>query len=68
MAEKTATAGNELFEEVATLTGLPREQITVELTRILKDVGSTPENVTLEELRRATAMLLVEVMNGEAEK
>ncbi len=68
MAEKTATAGNELFEEVATLTGLPREQITVELTRILKDVGSTPENVTMDELRQATAMLLVEVMNAEAKK
>lgn len=68
MAEKTATVGNELFEEVATLTGLPREQITVELTRILKDVGSTPEDVTMDELRQATAMLLVEVMNGEAEK
>lgn len=68
MAEKTAAVGNELFEEVASLTGLPREQITVELTRILKDVGSTPENVTMAELRQATAMLLVEVMNGEAEK
>ena len=68
MAEKTEEVGNELFEDVAALTGLPREQITVELTRILKDVGSTPENVTMDELRQATAMLLIEVMNGEAEK
>ncbi|MEW6056816.1 MAG: hypothetical protein AB1540_09385 [Bdellovibrionota bacterium] len=57
--------GNRLFQEVADLTGLPKHLISEELVTILGQVGSNPQAVTLEDLRRAMTMYLREVMGSE---
>ena len=54
--------GNELFKEVADLTGLPKSLISEELVSILGSVGTTPHAVTLEDLRKAMATYLTEVI------
>ena len=54
--------GNELFTEVADLTGLPKNLISEELVSILEQVGTTPHAVTLEDLRKAMATYLTEVV------
>lgn len=54
--------GNELFTEVTDLTGLPKSLISEELVSILGRVGATPHAVTLEDLRRAMATYLTEVI------
>lgn len=55
--------GNELFNEVTDLTGLPKNLISDELVSILGRVGTDSENVTLEELREAMASYLMEVIS-----
>lgn len=54
--------GNELFKEVTDLTGLPKSLISQELVDILGRVGTTPHAVTLEDLRKAMATYLTEVI------
>jgi hypothetical protein len=54
--------GNELFTEVTDLTGLPKSLISEELVSILGRVGATPHAVTLEDLRKAMATYLTEVI------
>jgi hypothetical protein len=57
--------GNRLFREVTDLTGLPKKLISEELVTILGRVGSTPQQVTLEDLRTAMAMYLTEVIGPD---
>lgn len=47
--------GEELLEEVASLTGLPPDWVQTELTKIVTNSGHKPEDLTLDELR--TSML-----------
>ena len=54
--------GNRLFHEVTDLTGLPKNLISEELVSILGEVGASPHAVTLEDLRRAMAAYLTEVI------
>ncbi len=54
--------GNELFTEVTDLTGLPKSLISEELVSILGRVGTSPHAVTLEDLRKAMATYLTEVI------
>ncbi len=54
--------GNRLFKEVTDLTGLPENLISKELVSILEQVGATPQAVTLEDLRKAMAAYLKEVI------
>ena len=54
--------GNRLFDEVTDLTGLPKNLISEELVSILEGAGTDPHAVTLEDLRKAMAMYLTEVM------
>ncbi|MBI3557902.1 MAG: hypothetical protein HY074_16695 [Deltaproteobacteria bacterium] len=54
--------GNELFKEVTDLTGLPKSLISEELVSILGRVGASPHAVTLEDLRKAMATYLTEVI------
>ena len=54
--------GNELFKEVTDLTGLPKSLISEELVSILGRVGTSPHAVTLEDLRKAMATYLTEVI------
>jgi hypothetical protein len=56
--------GNELFKEVTDLTGLPKSLISEELVQILGQVGTTPHAVTLEDLRKAMATYLMEVIGS----
>ena len=56
--------GNELFKEVTDLTGLPKSLISEELVSILGQVGSNPHAVTLEDLRKAMATYLMEVIES----
>jgi hypothetical protein len=57
--------GNQLFTEVADLTGLPKQLISEELVSILGKVGTDPHAVTLEDLRMAMAAYLMEVIGTE---
>lgn len=59
--------GNELFKEVTDLTGLPKGLISEELVSILGRVGSAPHAVTLEDLRKAMATYLIEVIGPNLE-
>jgi len=45
--------GDELFETVVELTGLPQDAVTHELSQILDNQGCSSENLTLEDLRSA---------------
>lgn len=54
--------GNELFTEVTDLTGLPKNLISSELVSILGNVGTSPQEMTLEDLRKAMATYLTEVI------
>ena len=60
--------GNELFEEVIRLSGLPRKIIQKELTTILKKSGTPPQKVTEPQLRKALARYLKEVINDSLKK
>mgnify|MGYP001617475151 CR=1 FL=1 len=60
--------GNRLFKEVADLTGLPKNLISEELVAILGEVGATPHQVTLDDLRKAMATYLTEVIGPELEQ
>ncbi len=54
--------GNELFNEIAELSGLPVEKVTSELARKLTEIGSDPAAATLDDIRTAMAAYLQEVM------
>ncbi len=58
-------SGNELFEQVIVLTGLPEEQVATELTRLLGHAGTCPEQMTMEDLRHAILVFLGEVLRSE---
>jgi adenylylsulfate kinase-like enzyme len=45
--------GQELFETVVTLSGLPKKMISMELTQILENSGQSSELLTLDQLRSA---------------
>ena len=55
-------AGNELFEQVATLTGLPQDVIRKELHVMMEKKGINPMSLTLEQLRKVMADYLREVL------
>ncbi len=57
-----ATETSPMFDHVAQLTGLPQNQISSEMSELLEKVGADPKTATLDDLRRATAALLAEVM------
>lgn len=61
--EAAATSGNgeELLEEVASLTGLPPDWVQTELTKIVTNSGHTPEDLTLDELRSSMLAYLEEM-------
>ncbi len=52
--------GNELFEKVIELSGLPKDLITQELIRILKKEGINPKEVTEPVLRQILTRYLKE--------
>lgn len=54
--------GNELFEKVIQLSGLPRKQIKKELTNMLKREGIKPQTMTEPILRKVLASYLREVI------
>ena len=56
-----ALSGNQLFDEVMSLTGLPKELVSEDLAPVLQRLGVTPESMTLDDLRRAMAEYLAEV-------
>ncbi len=58
--------GNELFEQVAALTGLPLEMIGPEFRDLLERKGVAPDSLTMDSLREALAEYLKEV-NAEME-
>jgi len=53
--------GEELLEEVASLTGLPPDWVQTELTKIVTNSGHTPEDLTLDELRSSMLAYLEEM-------
>ncbi|NUM89159.1 MAG: hypothetical protein HUU37_08145 [Bdellovibrionales bacterium] len=53
--------GNELFDQVAALTGLPIEMIGPELKSLLDRKGVAPENLTMDSLREALEEYLREI-------
>lgn len=63
--------GQELVNELVTLTGLPAEAMETELSHILETTGSHSANLTLEDLRRALLIYLetlaIEEENQEAQ-
>lgn len=60
---KKSIQGNELFKEVAALSGLPKDEAALELARKLEEVGSNPKEATLDDIRTAMAAYLEEVMS-----
>ena len=54
--------GNELFRQVADLTGLPSDTIQKELTKIANQKGLNISELTLDELRDAMASYLRDVI------
>ncbi len=60
--------GNRLFKEVTALTKLPKNLISEELVTILKNVGTSPQSMTLEDLRKAMAAYLTDVMGQKKKK
>lgn len=52
---------NNLFEEVAKLTGLPNHLIENELARLLALKGISPQQMTMDSLREVLATFLSEV-------
>lgn len=57
---------NELFSEVARLTGLPSEFAEQEIAGLLEKQGVAPEDVTLDSLR-AAALAYLETVAAEIE-
>lgn len=53
--------GEELLEEVASLTGLPPDWVQTELTKIVTNSGHKPEDLTLDELRSSMLAYLDEM-------
>lgn len=49
---------NELFQEVAALTGLPTEWAEEEFAKVLEAQGMNPEELTMENLREVMAIFL----------
>jgi len=54
--------GNELFEKVVRLSGLPEDLIKKELTEILKKEGIHPDQVTEPTLRKILMQYLRDVL------
>jgi hypothetical protein len=58
--------GNELFQQVVEMTGLPYESVAKELHSILVRSGSHPDRVTVDELRDALLFYLRETIPSES--
>ncbi len=54
--------GNEIFRQVAELTGLPSDAITKELSKIADQNGLDISEMTIDELRQALACYLRDVI------
>jgi len=54
--------GNELFDKVVQLSGLPSDLIKGELTDLLRKEGIDPESVTEPKLREVLAKYLKDVL------
>ncbi len=65
MGTASALSGNELFQQVITLTGLPEERVSCELTRLLEHAGTCPEQMTMDDLRQAILVFLAEIFQSE---
>lgn len=55
---KEGSVANELFQEVAALTGLPTEWAEEEFAKVLEAQGVSPEELTIENLREVMAIYL----------
>lgn len=53
VSNQTTPGGEELIEQVASLTGLPEPWVHQELGRIVENAGHSPGTLTLEQLREA---------------
>lgn len=62
MGQSKAAVGSKLIDEVATLSGLPVGNVTDEIHMRLHEVGCDPQHATLDDLRRAMAAFLAEMM------
>jgi hypothetical protein len=58
------SAGLDLLSKVVTLTGLPEKQVQSELCGIMDQVGISPKDLTLEQLREAMVAYLDFVHSG----
>lgn len=63
-----ASEGEQLLEEVASLTGLPLDWVGAELDRIVDTSGHDSKNLTLDELRMAMLQYLDEMQAQLAEQ
>lgn len=55
---RRVAVANELFQEVAALTGLPTEWAEEEFAKVLEEQGVSPEELTVENLREVMAIFL----------
>lgn len=61
MGTSEDTEGSKLFNQVTDLTELPKEDFSSELHDILLKSGADPDNMTIDDLRRAALIYLEEV-------
>lgn len=54
--------GNDLFNKVIAMSGLDKEVVTDELRRLLGEIGTSPEHVTEDEMRRSIQLYMYHVM------
>ena len=57
--------GNEIFEKVVSLSGLPPKLIKKELTTLLKKEGVNPKEMTITILRKVLARYLQEIIQKD---
>jgi len=61
---KMITQGENLIDQIVTLTGLPESWVTKEIDQILKISGFTNQQITIESLRSAL-LLYLDSLNDE---
>lgn len=62
--KKTSHSGDDLFNQVISLTGIPAQTIKRELKSILDRKNIDVNNLTLDQLRCVVASYLREIMGG----
>jgi hypothetical protein len=58
--------GKELFSQVVALTGLPETHVSTELHRLLQGLGVNPDQMTIDDLRRAVTLYLAEIFQSDS--